>query len=211
LLAVAVLIASALVYMAANANEGHFVAPFIGIGAMAYMSLLICLTLQNDIERVGFLKSLPLRTVSIVVGEILGFVSLFSVIQVLFMAVLAYFFPSAFLWLLCAIVLTFPLNFLLFSVDKLVFYIYPTRLAKGAPGDFQNSGKQMIFMVMKMCILGACTLVIGLATLPAALLLQSPLAAVASGTIVLLIECAVVVPLLSIAFDRFDPGVTIVN
>lgn len=211
MLGAAVLVAAGIVYAVAKSGPGAAVAPFFGVGAMGYMSLLVCLTLQNDIERVGFLKSLPLRTVSIVIGEMLGFVVLLSVTQLLFMAGIMYFFPQQFLWVLCGMALTFPLNFLLFGVDKLVFYIYPTRLAKGAPGDFQNSGKQMIFIALKMSILGACLLVMGLSTLPAALLLHSPVAAVGSFAVVLLLECVAVVPLLSIAFDRFDPGVTMVN
>lgn len=211
LLGAAILVAGGIVYAISNAKQGDTVAPFFGIGAMGYMSLLVCLTLQNDIERVGFLKSLPLRTVSIVLGEMLGFVMFLSTTQLLFMAVLMSCFPQQVLWVFCAMVLTIPLNFLLFAVDKLVFYIYPTRMAKGAPGDFQNSGKQMIFIALKMSILGGCLLVTGLSTLPAALLLQSPLAAVGSFAGVLLIECVAIVPLLSLAFDRFDPGVTMVS
>ena len=114
-------------------------------------------------------------------------------------------------WLLCGALLVFPLNLLLFGIDKLVFYIYPTRLAKGAPGDFQNSGKQMIFMTLKMLMLGAAAFVVAIAALPGALALQSPIVAVACAGFVLVIECGALVPLLIIAYDRFDPSTTIVQ
>ena len=207
----AVLLAAGIIFFIARVKSGSLIAPFMGIGAMGYMSLIACLTLQNDIERVGFLKSLPIRSVSIVLGELLGFVILLSVIQSLFIVTLTVFFRKQAFWLFCGASMTLPLNFLLFAVDKLIFYIYPTRLAKGAPGDFQNAGKQTIFMMLKMLMLGGAILIVALAALPPALILQSPLVGVVIAGIVLLIECAVVVPLLVTAFNRFDPSVTLVS
>jgi hypothetical protein len=208
---IALAVAASLVYFTSQGPSGEKVAPVMGLGAMAYMSFLICLTLQNDIERVGFMKSLPLRTTSIVIGELLGFVVLLSAMQMVFITGVAIRFPTHQFWLLCGMPVVLPLNFLLFAIDKLVFYIYPTRLVKGAPGDFQNAGKQMIFVFLKMCILGGFGLILGVSTLPGALIFQSPMVAVASAVGVLILECVVVVPLVVVAFNRFDPGVTIVN
>ena len=210
----AVAFAAGLVFMVARSGPDsarNVVAPFVGMGAMGYMSFLICLTLQNDIERVGYLKSLPIRPISVIIGDMIGFPILLSVIQSLFIVVLACCFTSIAPWLLCGALLTLPLNLLLFGIDKLVFYIYPTRMAKGAPGDFQNSGKQMIFMTLKMLMLGAAALVVIIAALPGALALQSPVVAVACAGCVLVIECGALVPLLMIAYDRFDPSTTIVQ
>ena len=210
----AVAFAAGLVFMVARSGPDsarNVVAPFVGMGAMGYMSFLICLTLQNDIERVGYLKSLPIRPISVIIGDMIGFPILLSVIQSLFIVVLACCFTSIAPWLLCGALLTLPLNLLLFGIDKLVFYIYPTRMAKGAPGDFQNSGKQMIFMTLKMLMLGAAALVVIIAALPGALALQSPVVAVACAGFVLVIECGALVPLLMIAYDRFDPSTTIVQ
>lgn len=209
LLVAAIAGAAALVYFMSRAKGPPQMAPIVGSIGMAYMSLLICLSIQNEIERVGFLKSLPLRAVSVVLGELLGFVVLMSVIQSLFIVILAGCFPDAALWLCCGASLTLPLNFLLFGIDKLVFFIYPTRMAKGAPGDFQAAGKQMIFLMMKMLMLGAAMLIVGLASLPGALLFHSPVIATVSAALVLLIECVVLVPLLIAAYDRFDPGMAV--
>jgi len=209
LLTAAIAGAATLVYFMSRAKSPPHVPPIVGSIGMAYMSLLICLSIQNEIERVGFLKSLPLSAMAVVLGELLGFVVLLSVIQSLFIAILAGCFPAAATWLWCGALLTFPLNFLLFGVDKLVFYIYPTRMAKGTPGDFQAAGKQMVFMMMKMLILGGAALIVGLASLPGALLFQSPVVAAATAAIVLVIECLVLVPFLIAAYDRFDPGMAI--
>ncbi len=186
-------------------------APFVGLGSMAYMSFLICLSIQNEIERVGYLKSLPIRSISVVIGDLIGFPILLSVIQSTFIVVLACVYTNLAPWLLCGAILTLPLNLLLFGIDKLVFYIYPTRLAKGAPGDFQNSGKQMIFMTLKMLMLGAGAIFVIIAALPGALALQSPVVAVAGAGFVLVVECGALVPLLVLAYDRFDPSTTIVQ
>lgn len=204
-------VASVIVYMIARSKSGPHLAPIASVATMSYMSLLICLTLQNDIERVGFLKSLPLRSVAIVLGELLGFVVFLSAVQSLFMLAVAGFFPDSLFWLMCGACVTLPLNFLLFSVDKLVFYVYPTRLVKGPPGDFQNSGKQMIFMTLKMLMMAAAFLFVGLAALPGAILFQSPILAIVGSVIMLLLECIAIVPLLTLVFDRFDPSVTLVT
>lgn len=209
LLVAAIAGAAAVVYFISRSKSPPEAAPMIGTIGMAYMSLLICLSIQNDIERVGFLKSLPLSAFAVVLGELLGFVVLLSAIQSLFIGVLSECFPGVAVWLWCAASLTLPLNFLLFGIDKLVFYVYPTRMAKGAPGDFQAAGKQMVFIMMKMLMLGAATLIVGLASLPGALLFHSPVIATASAAIVLVIECVVLVPLLIAAYDRFDPGLAV--
>ena len=114
--------------------------------------------------------------------------------------------PSIAGWLICAAVLSLPLNFLLFGIDKLVFYWYPTRMVKGAPDDFQNAGRQMLFVLLKMLLLGGGLTLVGVAVIPGAML-QSPLLAVIPAAVVLLAECAGLVPLLTYAFHRFDPSV----
>lgn len=177
-----------------------------GIGVMVYVSFLICMSLQNEIERVGYLKSLPLRSTAVVLGELLGFVVLLSLVQGTFFLALCGLMPSIAGWLVCAAVLSLPLNFLLFGIDKLIFYLYPTRMAKGAPGDFQKAGRQMLFVFMKMLLLGGGLTLVGLAVIPGAML-RSPLLAVIPAAAVLLAECAGLVPLLTYAFHRFDPSV----
>jgi len=196
-----------LVYLISRTNK--FAGPSVGIGAMGYLSFLLCMMLQNDIDRVGFLKSLPIRTFAIVVGDWIGFPLLLSLMQLVFIVSMAFFFPAASPWLLAGACLTLPLNLLLFGIDKLVFYIYPTRMAGGAPGDFQNAAKQMMFVALKMLILGAAALIVVVASLPGALILQSPIVAVASAGFVLALECAVLIPLLMLAFDRFDHSMVI--
>ena len=186
--------------------EQPFAAAAAGIGVMVYVSFLICMSLQNEIERVGYLKSLPISSVAIVMGELLGFVVLLSVVQGSFFLALCGLLPSVAGWLVCAAVLSLPLNFLLFGIDKLIFYWYPTRMAKGTPGDFQNAGRQMLFVLLKMLLLGSGLALVGVAVIPG-VMLQSPLLAVIPAALVLLAECAGLVPLLTYAFHRFDPSV----
>ncbi|MBC8116058.1 MAG: hypothetical protein H7062_16850 [Candidatus Saccharimonas sp.] len=206
LLAGAVLFAYGMIYFINSSSPGRPGNPFAGVAVMAYFSLLISLTQQNEIERVGYLKSLPIPSVSIVLGELLGFVVLLSAVQMAFFLALCCAFPQWAMWLAGIAVLTLPLNFMLFATDKLVFYLYPTRLAKGAPGDFQNSGRQMIFMSLKMLILGLGFALAGAAAIPGAAIFQSPVAALIPASLVLVLECVALVPLLTMAFNRFDPS-----
>ena len=207
LLGGAVLLASGLAYtIHSKTPEQPLAAAGAGVGVMIYLSFLISMSLQNDIERVGYLKSLPLRPMMIVLGELLGFVGLLSAVQGTFFLALCGLLPSVAGWLIGAAILSPPLNFLLFGIDKLIFYLYPTRLAKGAPGDFQNAGRQMLFVFLKMLALGGGLTLVGVTVIPGAML-QSPLLAVIPAIAVLLAECAGLVPLLTYAFDRFDPSV----
>ncbi len=210
----ALAIAGGLVYLVGHFKDPSTAtigAPIAGLCVLGYMSFLICLTLQNDIEHVGFLKSLPISSTSIVIGDLVGFPTLLSLVQMLFILGLIAFFPATAGWLLMGVLLVLPINLVLFGVDKLVFYIYPTRMAKGAPGDFQNAGKQMIFMAFKMLILGAAALLTLVASLPVAFLLQSPLLAVICAGTVLLIQVGLLVPLLADAFERFEPRLVVIS
>ncbi len=189
-----------------KAPENPFAAAGAGIGVMIYVSFLISVSMQNEIERVGYLKSLPLRPIAIVLGELLGFVGIMSTVQGLFFLMLCGVLPSIAGWLVCAAVLAWPLNFLLFGIEKFIFYLYPTRMAKGAPGDFQNAGRQMLFMFLKMLLLFGGLSLVGVAVIPGAMY-RSPLLAAIPAIAVLLIECAGLVPLLTYAFHRFDPSV----
>jgi hypothetical protein len=207
LLGGAVLLAGGLAFTIHHKTpEQPFAAAGAGIGVMTYLSFLICMSLQNEIERVGYLKSLPISSTAIVLGELLGFVVLLSAVQGTFFLLLCGLLPSIAGWLVCAATLTLPLNFLLFGIDKLVFYLYPTRMAKGAPGDFQTAGRQMFFVFLKMLILFAGLALVGAAVIPG-VMIRSPLLAVLPAAAVLLAECTGLIPLLTYAFHRFDPSV----
>ncbi len=207
LLGAAVVLGGGLAFTIHHKEPGQpLAAAGAGVGVMVYLSFLISMSLQNDIERVGYLKSLPLRPVVIVLGELLGFVGLLSAVQGTFFLALCGLLPSMAGWLIGAAVLSLPLNFMLFAIDKLIFYLYPTRMAKGAPGDFQNAGRQMFFVFLKMLLLFGSLTLVGVAVIPGAML-SSPLLAAIPAVAVLLIECAGLVPLLTYAFHRFDPSV----
>ena len=207
LLGGAVLLAGGLAFKISRSSPNlAYPAASAGIGVMVYLSFLICMSVQNEIERVGYLKSLPLRPMMIVLGELLGFVGLLSAVQGAFFLALCGLLPSIAGWLVGAAVVTVPLNFLLFGIDKLIFYLFPVRLAKGAPGDFQNAGRQLLFVFLKMLLLFAGLSLVGVAVIPG-VMLASPLWAVVPAVAVLFAECAGLVPLLIFAFERFDPSV----
>lgn len=206
LLAVVVVCTGSVVYLIGTSKTDPTVAPMAGVIAMAYLTFLISMSIQNDIERVSFLKSLPIGTTSIVLGDLIGFPILLALIQSLFIVVEACFFSTAAYWLLCALMLTLPYNMLVFGIDKLVFYVYPTRLAKGAPGDFQAAGKQMMFVMLKMIMFMVAVMAVAVVAVPVGLISQSPLLAVAAAWFMMMAECVILVPLLNLAFRRFDAG-----
>lgn len=187
----------------------------LGIGIMGYLSFIVCLSMQNDIERVGYLKSLPIGSVAVVMGELLGFVLTLSVAQSLFFIGAALALPQTAGWMACAAAFVLPFNFLLFSVDKLVFYAYPTRMMKASAGDFQQAGRQLLFVIFKTLLLGVAAMA---AAMSAGLgyfvhsaivgksqwLVGPEVSAVAAACAALLLMGLSLIPALAYAYRRFD-------
>ena len=66
----------------------------------------------------------------------------------------------------------------------------------------------MVFMMFKMLIISLAATIVAAFVVPVALLHQSQFATFAAVEVVLLVECVVLIPLLKVAFERFDPSST---
>ena len=109
--------------------------------------------------------------------------------------------------LLAAAVMAVPFNVLLFAAENLVFLVFPSRPAAVGPGDFQVLGRQMFTLGLRtlLVVLGATIAAIfGIVASTLAGKSLAVLTAVVSA--VMLLESAALLPLLAIAFDRFDPS-----
>src|SRR5262249_55180334 len=109
----------------------HYLAPAAVLSALAYQSFLASMQLpagfRGHIDRLDWLKSLPILPAAVPFGQISGPALLLSLLQGMMLAAA---------WILCGgssamyaagLVLLVPVNLLLFGVENLIFLVFPLR------------------------------------------------------------------------------------
>jgi hypothetical protein len=175
-----------------------------------FLTTMLPFDFRGDIDRLAFLKTLPLSPWRLAVAQVLAPVVLMTGLQWTGLAVVASTSPPS-EWLLpacltCALYLP-PINFLLFALDNLLFLLFPTRLMAVTPGDFQALGRNVLFMVAKaiaLVVVALTTLVVG-GIVYAVTGNNWQLGALAAWPIVVM-SAAALVPFVAWAFTIFDVG-----
>jgi hypothetical protein len=107
--------------------------------------------------------------------------------------------------LACAACVPF-FNFVLIGLDNLLFLLFPVRLMATTPGDFQALGRNVLLSMGKLIGLSMMLVASLMVAGPVYVLTQSPALALLSACPVLLVGGAMLVPLVALAFRRFDVG-----
>ncbi len=98
-----------------------------------------------------------------------------------------------------------PLSAVVVGIDNLLFLLFPTRALQATVADFASMGRQVLLIFAKVLVGGAT---IGGAALVGGLVLYltggSRLAAYLSALVVATLVAASLVPLLALAFRRYD-------
>src|SRR5262249_20608994 len=106
--------------------------------------------------------------------------------------------------LLALPLLAFPANFVLFGIENLLFLLFPVRMIAASPGDFQTSGRTLVIFFAKFLCLGPVILA-GLLAFILVRLLADSIAAGLAATWLVTLGCAIgLIPLVVLAFNRFD-------
>jgi hypothetical protein len=106
---------------------------------------------------------------------------------------------------LTTIAFALPFNALLFELENLLFLLFPSRVLAASPGDVQALGRQVVLWFVKLFALAVVGGLAALAGLLGYFLAgQSWPAALAAAWLVLAAFVAGLVPLLGLAFCRFD-------
>jgi hypothetical protein len=185
---------------------------FLVIIPLALWLTLILTTLlpfdfRGDIDRLAFLKTLPLPVWRLTLGQLLAPVLLMTSLQLVgLVLVVCNSPPSAWLLPVCLASAFYlpPINFLLFGLDNLLFLLFPTRLMAATPGDFQALGRNVLFMFAKTMMLLFVTMLAGAVGLVVYLLTEKSWLAVLAAWPVVVLCAAVLVPLVAWAFTLFD-------
>ncbi len=159
---------------------------------------------RGDVDHMEVLKSLPIPTWRLVVGQILTPVVLLSLLEVALVSggslILGEFQP---IWIILLPFL-FVINFCIFSIENIFFLLFPYRLASN-PGDFQLIGRMVILWLLKWIVL---MIGLGMGFLVGAMAYFLFGGSWLAGGIVTwcVISCvaAALVPVLVLSFNRFD-------
>src|SRR5205085_1245423 len=133
LVAITVVMGVVLIVLRRQANDKfQFFVPTAVLGGLAYQSLLASMQLpagfRGDVDRLDWLKSLPIHPAAVTLGQISGPALLLSLVQAVLLVAA---------WTLCGgtyqiyatgFVLLVPMNLLLFGVENLIFLIFPLRM-----------------------------------------------------------------------------------
>jgi hypothetical protein len=177
-----------------------------GIGWVSiFLTQRITFDFRGDLDHIDVLKSLPLRTTSVVLGELMVPVFVLTVLQLLIAVVATVLGLMPPYFLAFGAIVIVPVNFVLFEIDNLLFLLFPSRQMTGRPTDVQFFGRTMLMLFAKLILLGIAAVLVSAAGFLVYLAVgQLPMAIVGAGTFVLAIIAAVMVPCVAWAFRRFD-------
>jgi hypothetical protein len=178
-------------------------------GITAYVTFFIGMTFvpfdfRGDIDRIDVLKALPVGSIACVVGQLLAPVLLLTIGQTLAcfvgLAVAGKLTPTFPLF----VALAFSVNLTMIANENLLFLVFPVRTAN-APGDFQNVGRNLVLLLAKVVLAVVVFVLSGGTALLVGWLTNGSLVAVVTAAWVVLTGCGVgLLPLVRLAYDRFD-------
>ena len=159
---------------------------------------------RADFARMEELKTLPIAPTQLVLGQLIAPVLILSGAQWLTLIALAFLVAGPFT-LAAAALLAVPINFIFIAVENLSFLWYPSRTVATNSFDFQTLGRQYLLILGK---LAAFVVAVGLAASVAYVVNwvsggNRPVVLIAVGTVLVAVGLGFV-PLIALAFDRFD-------
>ena len=90
---------------------------------------------RGDPNQLDFLKTLPVNSLAMAVGQLAGPAIILAAVQIAIMTICCAATASGGRLLLSTIVLAVPVDLMLLTVSNLVFLIYPVRSSSQAPTD----------------------------------------------------------------------------
>ena len=183
------------------------------VAAAAWGTIMLTAMLKFDfraeVDQMAWLKALPLRPTATAAGQLAVPTLFITLLQLLLLGAAAWAAPSARerLFLLAALPFLLPVNLLIVGVENLLFLLFPSRPAGAAPGDISALGRQIVFVLLKMLMIATVAgVAAGAAAAAYAFTGPSVVPALAVGFVVLAAAAVAIVPLVGLAYARFDPS-----
>lgn len=160
---------------------------------------------RRDVERIAYLRSLPLRPSAVAVGQVFVAAATIAVMNLLLLGIAVWIVDG---WVqprmaVLAAVVALPVAWLAVTLENWLFLLFPTRTQ--ADGGQQSAfvGKQLIKMLFKLFLIGVVAVAAGL-TATAGGWLADTAGAAAGALIVVALACWGATLLLARAYQGFD-------
>lgn len=181
----------------------------MGFGVIIMMTVVmtqnLALDFRRDVDRMVFLKSLPLPPAYVALGQILPGILILTLLQSIAIAALVLALGIEMPWPTSMLLLLLPFNWLSMALDNLLFLWFPYRFAPKEAGNVQFMFRPMMVLMVKMfALMAGIGVAAGLASLAWWLSGESMWLAALTATVVVSAEAAVFTIWLGRAFARFD-------
>lgn len=160
---------------------------------------------RRDIERIAYLRSLPLRPSSVAVGEVFVSAATVSIANLLLLAITVWMADGRVEGRMAALAaaVAVPVGWLAVALENWLFLLFPTRVQGDGGQQSAFVGKQLIKMFFKTCALAAVAVAAGLMSMAGGWLAGTPGAAL-GAVIVVALACWGATLLLARAYQGFD-------
>jgi hypothetical protein len=180
---------------------------FLGVSlyASALFSAIVAFDFRGDVDRMEELKALPLHSLPLAIGQLATPVLAFTLPGTLAFAVASPYLGGASARDFALVAFIGPMAALMIGIDNLLFLLFPTRNIQATAADFTTMGRQVLLLLAKALLGGVTALfTVLMGWLVHSLTGGSWLAAYLAALCVPTIAAASLVPLIALAFRRYD-------
>jgi hypothetical protein len=178
------------------------------MGMIAWLSIVLSMLMpydfRGDIDLMEELKGLPIKPTRLALGQLLTPTLLASFAQALTMLIVIIGIGGFNLVSGSFLAFLLPVNFLFYAVENLLFLWFPSRVVAGS-FDVMAVGRQVLFMLAKVFGL---SIGVGVATIIGLgvyfLLGRNAVAAIGTAWVVMVAVALATLPLVGLAFVKFD-------
>jgi hypothetical protein len=173
-----------------------------------FLTMMLRFDFRAELDQMEWLKALPLGPTATAAGQLAIPTLCLTAAQALLLGAAAVMSHGEDRFkLLLALPMLLPFNLLLMSIENLMFLLFPSRVVGAAPGDLGVIGRQIVFFIAKMLTVFVAAGLAGLCALLAYFVTRQSIgAAVSAGFVVLSAIAVSLVPVVGLAYKKFDPS-----
>ncbi|HYH82587.1 MAG TPA: hypothetical protein VEX86_22540, partial [Longimicrobium sp.] len=160
---------------------------------------------RRDLDRIAFLRSLPLSPLSVAAGQVFPAALSFAVFEMMVLlatAALTRVVPPA--WIAIAALLVMPVAWAAAAVENLMFLLMPYRVGNDGRAGAQFLGKALLLMVLKLVTLVVLAVAGGAAWFAVRWATDAAWLAIVAAALAMTLPCLPLTWLVGRAFERFD-------
>jgi hypothetical protein len=197
------------VMISRSTDENDSVGWVIGLSVWInlFLSQMLKFDFRGDLDHMDVLRSLPIRPTAVAAAQLVAPAAVLSIVQVLLLVTVAVVGPFPARYLIGAAFLVIPINVLAVGSDNLLFLLFPYRPTPAVAGDMGMVGRQtIVFACRFLLLLSVVGISGGFGWAAWWLTGHSWAAAGIAAWFPLAAAIVLIVWLLGVVFDRFDPS-----